>query len=92
MTERGIEGMWDSTGRKKILDQSDLKMFEEWLYMDPVMYDFQSASWNMDMIVTMFGRIHGACRCTKRTSAKGNEADGILILKTKADTMPISIS
>ena len=31
MAERGIEGMWDkkSTGRKKILNRSDLKMFEE---------------------------------------------------------------
>ena len=69
MTERGIEGIWDkkSTGRKKILDQSDLKIFEDWLYTDPVTCDFQSASWNMDMIVTMFERIHGACRCTKHT-------------------------
>ena len=69
MTERGIKGIRDkkSTGRKKILDQSDLKIFEEWLYTDPVTCDFQSASWNMDMIVTMFERIHGACKCTKRT-------------------------
>ena len=69
MAERGIEGMWDkkSTGRKKILNRSDLKMFEEWLYTDPVTCDFQSASWNMDMIVVMFERIHGVCRCTKRT-------------------------
>ena len=31
MTERGINGIWDkkSTGRKRILDRSDLKMFEE---------------------------------------------------------------
>ena len=85
MTERGIEGMWDkkSTGRKKILDQSDLQMFEEWLYMDPVMYDFQSASWNMDMIVTMFERIHGACRCTKRTLQRAMKRMGFSYSKPR---------
>ena len=85
MTERGIEGIWDrkSTGRKKILDQSDLKMFEEWLYTDPVTCDFQSASWNMDMIVTMFGRIHGACRCTKRTLQRAMKRMGFSYSKPR---------
>ena len=69
MTERGIEGIWDkkSTGRKRILSPSNIKKMEKLICKDPTKYGFQSASWNMDIVVEIFERMIGKCRCAQRT-------------------------
>ena len=69
ITERGINGIWDkkSPGRKRILNPSDVRKMEKWMCRDPIVYNFQSASWNMDMVVHMFEWMTGECRCSIRT-------------------------
>ena len=85
ITKRGIAGIWDkkSTGRKRILNPSDVKKMEKWMYENPAEYGFQPASWNMDMVVDMFKRMIGKCRCTQRTLRRALQLSGFSYSKPR---------
>ena len=83
--ERGLKGMYDkkSTGRKRILGNSDLKQIKRWVYRDPAVYGFESASWHIDMVYETVKRIIGKFNCSLRTLRRGLREQGLTYSKPR---------